>query len=123
MYEVRYTDKAQADIVKLKRSEPNSFKKVVKLLTELALHPRTGTGKPEPLTGDRSGQWSRRITQKHRLVYEIHDTEVVVLVLTAYGHYEDEKHKLYIHKGTCAMSSTMTTSLLYHFMIFLQHLK
>lgn len=90
MYEVRYTDKAQADIVKFKRSEPNSFKKVVKLLTELALHPRTGTGKPEPLTGDRSGQWSRRITQKHRLVYEIHDTEVIVLVLTAYGHYEDK---------------------------------
>lgn len=90
MYEVRYTDKSQADIVKLKRSEPNSFKKVVKLLTELALHPRTGTGKPEPLTGDRSGQWSRRITQKHRLVYEIHDTEVIVLVLTAYGHYEDK---------------------------------
>ncbi|MCH5308145.1 MAG: type II toxin-antitoxin system YoeB family toxin [Prevotella sp.] len=35
------------------------------------------------------GQWSRRITQKHRLVYEIHDAEVVVLVLTAYGHYDD----------------------------------
>ncbi len=90
MYEVRYTDRAQADLVKLKRSEPNSFKNVVKLLTELALHPRTGTGHPEQLRGDRSNQWSRHITQKHRLVYEIHDTEVIVLVLTAYGHYEDK---------------------------------
>ena len=28
--------------------------------------------------------------KKHRLVYEIHDTEVVVLVLIAYGHYNDK---------------------------------
>ena len=53
-------------------------------------HPRTGTGKPEPLSGDRTGQWSRRITQKHRLIYEIFDTEVHVDVISAYGHYEDK---------------------------------
>ena len=90
MYNIRYTDKAQDDLIKLKRSEPASFKKAAKLLNELAMHPRTGTGHPEPLRGDRSNQWSRHITQKHRLVYEIYDTEVIVLVLTAYGHYEDK---------------------------------
>ena len=41
------------------------------------------------LIKDRADQWSRRITKKHRLVYEIHDMEVVILVLTAYGHYDD----------------------------------
>ena len=35
-------------------------------------------------------QKDRRITQKHRLIYEIIDKEVVVLVLTAYGHYNDK---------------------------------
>ena len=50
-------------------------------------HPKTGTGKPKPLSGDRAGQWSRRITDKHRLIYEIHDHEVVVLA--AYGHHDD----------------------------------
>ena len=40
--------------------------------------------------GDRSGQWSLRISKRHRLVYEIQDTEVIVLVLTAYGHYGDK---------------------------------
>ena len=40
--------------------------------------------------GDRAGQWSRRITDKHRMVYTINDMEVVVLVLTAYGHYDDK---------------------------------
>ena len=49
-----------------------------------------GTGHPEPLRGDRSGQWSRTITKKHRLIYEVHDTEVYVLVVAAYGHYDDK---------------------------------
>ena len=44
----------------------------------------------EPLSGDRAGQWSRRISQKHRLVYEIEETIVKVDVLSAYGHYEDK---------------------------------
>ena len=30
------------------------------------------------------------ITKKHRLVYEIRDTEVIVLVLTAFGYYDDK---------------------------------
>lgn len=89
MYNVIYVRRAEDDLRKLKRNEPDSFKKVVKLLNELAEHPYSGTGKPEPLRGDRSGQWSRRITKKHRLVYEVHDMEVIVLVLSAYGHYED----------------------------------
>ena len=69
---------------------PKAFQKAVRLLNELSEHPKTGTGSPEPLRGDRSGQWSRRITNKHRLVYEIQELEVIVLVLTAYGHYEDK---------------------------------
>ena len=89
MYTINYTQRAQSDFIKLKRNEPSSFKKLIKLLNELAEHPRTGTGRPEQLKGDRSGQWSRRITEKHRLVYEIHDTEVVVLVLTSYGPYDE----------------------------------
>lgn len=89
MYTINYTQRAQSDLIKLKRNEPSSFKKLTKLLNELVLHPRTGTGHPEQLKGDRNGQWSRRITEKHRLVYEIYDTEVVVLVLTSYGHFNE----------------------------------
>ena len=53
-------------------------------------HPMTGTGHPERLKGDLAGKWSRQITRKHRMVYEIRDTEVLVIVLTAYGHYDDK---------------------------------
>ena len=64
MYDIVFSPRAQADITKLKRDEPSAHKKVIKLVNELMDHPRTGTGKPEPLSGDRAGQWSRRITQK-----------------------------------------------------------
>ena len=90
MYNVEFKEKAVQDLVALAKNEPKAFAKAQALITELSEHPRTGTGKPEPLFGNRAGQWSRRITKKHRLVYEIHDTEVVVLVLTAYGHYDDK---------------------------------
>lgn len=90
MYSIDYTDKAKEGLAKLYKSEPKAFKKAEKLLDELALHPKTGTGHPEQLKGDRVGQWSRQITKKHRLIYTINDDTVIVLVLTAYGHYDDK---------------------------------
>ena len=89
-YTIIYQRQAVEDAKRLRKEEPQAFQKLLKLEAELKEHPRTGTGKPEPLSSNRFGQWSRRISKKHRLVYEIHDTEVVVLVLTAYGHYDDK---------------------------------
>lgn len=89
-YEIDLKEQAMIDLAKLAKSEPKSFLKAQSLIEELREHPRTGTGRPEQLSGDRAGQWSRRITQKHHLVYEINDNEVVVLVLTSYGHYDDK---------------------------------
>ena len=89
-YNIEFKEQATQDLVALAKSEPKAFAKAQALIEELREHPRTGTGKPEQLSGDRSGQWSRRITKKHRLVYEIHDMEVIVLILTAYGHYNDK---------------------------------
>lgn len=89
-FEVEFKEQATRDLVALAKSEPKSFAKAQAMIVELKEHPRTGTGHPEPLSGDRSGQWSRRITKKHRLIYEIHDKEVVVLVISAFGHYDDK---------------------------------
>lgn len=90
MYTLEFTSTAEETIKKLKRSEPQAFAKLKKLLIELMNHPTFGTGHPEQLKGERVGQWSRRITQKHRLIYQIKEHEVVVLVLSAYGHYDDK---------------------------------
>ena len=89
MYNIEYSVKAQEGLAKVKANEPKCFDKAVKLLNELVEHPRTGTGKPKQLSGDRAGQWRRKISDKHRLVYEIHDQVVEVLVLSSWGHYDD----------------------------------
>ena len=90
MYTIVFSPKAQEGLAKLKANEPKCFDKAVKLLNELVEHPRIGTGKPKQLSGDRAGQWRRKISDKHRLVYEIHDQVVKVLVLSAWGHYDDK---------------------------------
>lgn len=90
LYSVELTDDALGDVAKLKRSEPQAYKKFQKLLLELEKHPKIGTGHPKPLGGNRIDQWSRRITDKHRLVYIIDDDEVLILVISAYGHYDDK---------------------------------
>ena len=83
-------ERARLDLAKLAKDEPKAYQKALNLIAELYEHPRTGTGKPEPLSADRTGEWSRRISRRHRLVYEIHDKTVVVIVISAYGHYGDK---------------------------------
>lgn len=88
-YDIAYRKQATTDLIALSKDDPKAFRKVNRLIEELREHPRTGTGKPEPLSANRTGQWSRRINRKHRLVYEIHDSEIIVIVISAYGHYEE----------------------------------
>ena len=40
--------------------------------------PFAGIGKPEPLRGNLSRLWSRRITREHRLVYEVRDGRLTI---------------------------------------------
>ena len=48
-----------------------------------------GIGKPEPLRGNLSGMWSRRITEEHRLIYRLEDNEL--MIYSCARHYEDVK--------------------------------
>jgi len=91
IYELKYTEKFVQDKELLRKAGNISLlKKLANILRELVEHPTTGTGKPEQLSGDRAGQWSRRISSKHRLIYMIDNENVVVLLLSAYGHYDDK---------------------------------
>ena len=67
------------------------IKKIASFLSELEENPTQGTGQVERLKhyGERS-VWSRRIDQKHRLVYEVFEEEKRVELLSAYGHYNDD---------------------------------
>ena len=55
IYKIDFTDKAKEDLAKLKKNEPGSFKKALKLLAEIGEHPETETGQPEPLKHNLSG--------------------------------------------------------------------
>ena len=82
-YKIILTENAVEGILRLRKAgERQALKKIDRLLSELEEHPETGTGKP--------GKWSRRITERHRLVYEIFDEYVEVVVLSACGHYDDK---------------------------------
>ena len=90
MYRISYTTDAIDDLKRLQRSEPKVYQKACCFIEELKQHPKTGLGHPEALKGTPEGRWSQELTKKHRLVYRIYDSEVLVLVLSAYGHYDDK---------------------------------
>ena len=61
-------------------------KKIEQLFISTLETPFEGLGKPEPLRYDLSGKWSRRITKKDRMVYEV--SEKTIKVYSLRGHYE-----------------------------------
>jgi toxin YoeB len=50
-------------------ADPAILKRINALIDDTIRSPSRGIGKPEPLRGELSGWWSRRIDNKHRLVY------------------------------------------------------
>jgi toxin YoeB len=90
-YNLILSPEAKADILALRKAgDKVVLRKIENLFKELEEHPYFGTGKPEPLKYKRPGVYSRRINRKHRLVYSIQEEVITVLVLDAYGHYEDK---------------------------------
>ncbi|GHT50454.1 hypothetical protein FACS189440_17900 [Bacteroidia bacterium] len=89
-YTIQFSKEADITIAKYKKSNPIAYKKFSRLIIEIAEHPRTGTGHPEPLVADNSITYSRRISANNRIIYDIYDDVVVVLVLSVEGHYHDK---------------------------------
>ncbi|MDB5089228.1 MAG: toxin YoeB [Mucilaginibacter sp.] len=55
------------------------------LIRDIDRDPFKGIGKPEPLRGNWSGYWNRRIDQEHRLIYKV--TSEQILIAKCKGHY------------------------------------
>jgi toxin YoeB len=89
-YRIQFSNEAQRVIKKWKKSNPQSFKKLYQLLPELESHPRTGTGHPEPLKGGGDITYSRRLSGQDRIIYDIYDDVVTILVISIEGHYGDK---------------------------------
>ena len=80
-------EEAWEDYVEWQSRDKKSLKRINQILQDITRTGYTGIGKPEPLKGEFSGCWSRRIDEVNRLVYRIKDG--VLEVLACKGHYDD----------------------------------
>lgn len=56
-----------------------TLKRINALIRDLQRQPFEGLGKPEPLRGNLSDFWSRRIDDTHRLVYAVEDGGILIV--------------------------------------------
>lgn len=80
-------DEAWEDYTDWQLQDRKTLKRINMLLKDIERGNFDGIGKPEPLKGDMSGFWSRRIDDVNRLVYRIRGD--VVEIVSCKGHYED----------------------------------
>ncbi len=66
-------------------SDERLVARIQELIRDIDRDPFKGIGKPEPLKGNWTGYWSRRIDHEHRLVYKV--SEIQILIVKCKGHY------------------------------------
>lgn len=76
--QLAWTTQAWDDYLFWQTTDKKIVKKINALLAECRKDPMKGTGKPEALTGDLQGFYSRRINLEHRLVYSFNTTQIIV---------------------------------------------
>ena len=75
------------DYLEWQDNDRKTLRKINALLKEIQRNPYDGTGKPEPLKGDLSGWWSRRIDSANRIVYR--EKDGVIVIASCKGHYDN----------------------------------
>ena len=74
-----WTDESWEEYLQWQSQDKKILKKINNLIKEIKREPFNGIGKPEPLKYELLGCWSRRITDEHRLVYEVRDQNIIVI--------------------------------------------
>ena len=63
-----------------------TVQKIAALLKDIERNGNEGLGRPEALRGNLTGYWSRRITEKDRLIYRF--DEQTIYIAACKGHYD-----------------------------------
>ena len=71
-----FTDNGWEDYTYWQTEDKKTLKKINNLIKDIDRNGNEGIGKPEPLTGNLTGFWSRRINDKDRLIYKIDDKKI-----------------------------------------------
>jgi len=82
-----WVDEAWEDYLYWQSQDKKTLKRINQLIKDIQRNQFEGIGKPEPLKGNLSGFWSRRIDEKNRLVYIIKNGDIIIS--SCRGHYED----------------------------------
>lgn len=53
--------------------------KIIRLIEDILRNPFDGLGKPEALKHEYKGCWSRRITDEHRIIYQVSETSILII--------------------------------------------
>jgi len=70
-----FMPEAWEDYLYWQTQDKKTLKRVNQLLQDIQRDNFKGMGKPEPLKGDKSGLWSRRIDDANRVLYRVTDTQ------------------------------------------------
>ena len=81
-----WSDDAWEEYIAWQMQDKKILKRINLLLKDVERHPFEGIGKPEPLRGELSGFWSRRIDEKNRLLYRVSRDSLEIL--SCKGHYD-----------------------------------
>lgn len=81
-----FSENAWQDFMAWGREDCKIARRINELLTDIERNGHEGIGKPEALRHDLSGYWSRRITQKDRLIYSFDEKNICIAACK--GHYE-----------------------------------
>ena len=83
-----FTENGWIDYVYWQTEDRKTLKKINSLIKDIERNGNCGKGKPEPLVGNLSAYWSRRINDKDRLIYKIVDEDIYIL--SCRFHYGDK---------------------------------
>ena len=83
---ISFETAAWEDYLFWQQGDKQMLRRVNQLIRDTQRDPLAGLGKPEPLKHDLAGFWSRRITDEHRIVYQMDGDEV--LIAQCRHHYE-----------------------------------
>ena len=73
-----FSDESWSDYLYWQKADKQVLKKINQLIRDIKRDPFDGLGKPEPLKHELSGFWSRRVTDEHRLIYEVNENSISI---------------------------------------------
>lgn len=86
--EIIFQSRGWEDYLYWQTQDKKTLKRINQLIKDICRDEYVGIGKPEALSGDITGFWSRRIDDKNRVVYRIRDNKVEIIQCR--GHYDDK---------------------------------